>query len=340
MKRKRGGQNIKRAIGVIAFVLVLASVFSVCDRILSRKSIGGWWNVTEKIDGFYNSPKNEYDVIFFGSSNAYCSFNPLVIWEKTGVKSYVFATQQQPVWATYHYMVDAFERQSPDVAVMDILMLSHNDEYYDDGVNYTFCDNMPFSKNKLELIWASAPKGERFNLACRFMKYHSRWNELAKEDFLYKKSEMRDYSKGFCMLTSTFSEAERQDISGIKDSAQLSEKNLLYLNKIIDLCEEKGVELLLVKTPSNATAEEKRYYNAVEAIAKKREVDFFDYNLSYEEIGLDLKTDFYDETHLNIKGAAKFSEYFVSTQDYFAGKVRNDEKWAADYEKYFDIIKE
>ncbi len=340
MKRKRSGQNIKRAIGVIAFVLVLASVFSVSDRILSRKSIGGWWNVTEKIDGFYNSPQSEYDVIFFGSSNAYCSFNPLVIWEKTGVKSYVFATQQQPVWATYHYMVDAFDRQSPDVAVMDILMLSHNDEYYDDGVNYTFCDNMPFSKNKLELIWASAPKGERFNLACRFMKYHSRWNELTKEDFEYRKSEMRDYSKGFCMLTDTFSGAERQDVSGIIDSRQLSEKNLFYLNKIVDLCEDSGVELLLVKTPSNATPEEKRYYNAVEAVAKERGVEFVDYNTRYSEIGLDLKNDFYDETHLNVKGAAKFSEYFVSTQNYFAGKVRKDEEWASDYQKYLDAIKE
>ena len=62
-------------------------------------------------------------------------------------------------------------------------------EYYDDGVNYRFLDNMPFSKNKLSLINASAPADERFSLARRFVKYHSRWNELRKTDFTYNKKE-------------------------------------------------------------------------------------------------------------------------------------------------------
>ena len=151
---------------------------------------------------------------------------------------------------------------------------------------------------------------------------------------------MSDYSKGFCMLTSTFSDAQRQDISGITDSTQLLEKNALYLNKIIDLCKDRGVELLLVKTPSNATAEEKRYYNAVEVIAKERGVGFVDYNLCYDEIGLDLKSDFYDATHLNVWGAEKFSKYFVDTQEYFKGKTRSDDEWMGDYEKYLYTIKE
>ena len=124
---KKRGTFAKRIVGIIAFLLIFACLFSFADRILSRKETEGWWNVTSKIDGFYNSPENEYDVMFFGSSNAYCSFNPLVLWEKTGVKSYVFATQQQPVWATYHYMVDALKTQDLDLAVVDILMFSKND---------------------------------------------------------------------------------------------------------------------------------------------------------------------------------------------------------------------
>ncbi len=325
---------MKRAVGIVAFVLIFLSVFLCAERILSRKSTEGWWNVTAKIDGFYNSPENEYDVIYFGSSNTYCSFNPLVVWEKTGVKSYVFATQQQPVWATYHYMVDAFERQTPEVAVMDVLMFSKNDEYYDDGVNYTFCDNMPLSKNKLELVWASAPKGERFNLAFKFMKYHSRWNELTKQDFLYRKANMEDYSKGFYILTQEYDSAVHTDVSKEKATAELSEKNLTYLHKIIDLCKENGVELLLVKAPSNATLEEKHYYNAVEKVAEERGVSFVDYNLMYSEIELDLEHDFYDATHLNVTGAEKFSEYFVENTEYFEGKVRRDTDWQAEWEKY------
>ncbi len=327
---------MKKAVKMIAFILIFLLFFSYADRLLSRKSTEGWWNVTAKIDGFYNSPKEEYDVIYFGSSNTYCSFNPLAIWEKTGVKSYVFATQQQPVWATYHYMEDAFKRQTPDVAVMDVLMLSKNEEYYDDGVNYTFCDNMPFSVNKLKLVETSAPKGERFNLMCRFMKYHSRWNELEKQDFIYRKKNMSDYSKGFYVLTSEFDTGAREDVSKENGIEELSEKNLKYLNKIIDLCEESGTELLLVKTPSNATCEEKRYYNAVELLAEERGVAFTDYNECYDEIGLDKKHDFYDETHLNVRGAGKFTEYFIENTAYFDGKNRSDNDWQYEWETFLE----
>lgn len=332
---------MKNFFKVLVFVLIFAVLFSYTQTLLSRKSTEGWWNTTAKIDGFYNSPKDEYDVMFFGSSNTYCSFNPLVIWKETGVKSYVMATQQQPVWATYHYMVDAFKTQSPKLVVMDVLMLSKNDEVYDDGVNYTFCDNMPFSKNKVELVMASAPKGERFGLLCNFVKYHSRWSELEQKDFEYKKSEMRDYSKGFCMLTGKYNEKiVREDVSQMADSVELMEKNRQYLQKIIDLCNQEGVRLMLVKTPSNATCEEKMYYNSVQKLAEENGMEFADYNLLYEEIGFDMDNDFFDATHLNVWGAEKFSKFFVANTEFFAGKTLADSEWQEDYDKYLEVIQE
>lgn len=332
-------KRLKRAVSVVAFVLIFAAVFSMCDRILVRKSVDGWWNVTEKLDGFYNSPKNEYNVMFFGSSNAYCSFNPLEIWEKTGVKSYVFATQQQPTWATYHYIKEALKTQKPDLAVVDILMFSKNDEYYDDGVNYTFCDNMPLSENKIELAYASAPAGQRFGLLCRFFKYHSRWSDLTEEDFKYRHKDMKDYSKGYYVLTSEYDGAVHEDTSRVNRETQLSEKNLEYLNKIISLCEEMGTELMLVKAPSNSTQEEKKYYNAVKRIAQENGIAFADYNLRYAEIGLDMKRDFFDSTHLNVRGAEKFTRYFVETTGYFKDKTRSDDDWLAEYNEYIENIK-
>lgn len=337
---KKTGVFAKRTAGVVAFLLIFACLFSIADRILCRKDIEGWWNVTAKIDGFYNSAENEYDVMYFGSSNTYCSFNPLVVWEKTGVKSYVFATQQQPVWATYHYMVDAFKTQDLDLAVVDVLMFSKNDEYYDDGVNHTFCDNMPMSKNKIELIKASVPEGKRFSLGCRFVKYHSRWEDLNKVDLTYNPREMSDYSKGFYVLPTRFEGAETTDLTGATEENPLTKKNLYYLNKIIELCRENGVELMLVKTPSNATEEEKKYYNTVERIAKENDVTFVDYNMQYDAINFDFAKDFFDKSHLNVNGAEKFTEYFVDNTEYFDGKVRHDDDWQKEWEEYIETIKE
>ena len=323
-----------RTAAVTVFLTVFVMLFSLCDRVLCRKETEGWWNVTAKIDGFYNSPENEYDVMFFGASHAYCSFNPLVIWKETGVKSYVFATQQQPVWATYYYMKDAFKRQKPAIAVFDILMMSENKEYYDDGVNYTFCDNMPFSADKVRLSYASAPKGERAGLLLRFIKYHTRWNELKKQDFTYRRKDMSDYSKGYYVLTSRCNDAAHTDLENVTDSAPVYEKNMYYLEKIIELCEEKNVRLMLIKAPSNPTEAEKEYYNAVEKTANEKGIDFADYNMYFDEIGLDIKSDFFDKRHLNIYGAEKFTRYFIKTTPYFRGKKCTDSDWQEDYDRY------
>ena len=329
---------MKKAAGIISFVLIFAVLFSYADRILSRKSIEGWWNVTAKLDGFYNSPKNEYDVMVFGSSHAFCNFNPLIIWEKTGVKSYIFATQQQPIWATYHYMVDAFKTQKPDMAIVDVLMMSKNEEYATEEVNHTVCDNMPLSLNKLELIRASAPRDKRFNLLFRFAKYHSRWNALTSYDFEYKKSEMHDFSKGQVVHPPECPQPVGPTITGQEGVAELYEKNEKYLYKIIELCKDKGVELMLVKAPSNATPEQKSYYNAVEKIAGENGVTFVDYNEHYDDIGLELERDFIDESHLNQRGSEKFSLYFIDNVPYFEGKVRSDEDWRDDMNAYKEAV--
>ena len=42
----------KKVIAVAVFFSIFLALFSLCDRILSRKETEGWWNVTAKIDGF------------------------------------------------------------------------------------------------------------------------------------------------------------------------------------------------------------------------------------------------------------------------------------------------
>lgn len=97
-------KNVRFFVSALAFILLLWAVLVPVQRVLARKSLEGPWDMTNKIGGFYNEQENQFDVMFFGPSHAYAAFSPLVIWEETGIKSYVFATQQQPLWATYTYI--------------------------------------------------------------------------------------------------------------------------------------------------------------------------------------------------------------------------------------------
>ena len=153
--------------GTACFLTIFCLLFSQVNQLFRRKTLTGAWNHTTKIAGFYNEPENEFDLIYLGSSNTYCSFSPLVVWNKIGVKSYVLATQQQPVWASYYYLRECLKTQRPHVVVMDTLMFSKHQEYYDDGV----CDIC--NGGSSPLTRGIQQKKEKSEVAFRFIPAHA-----------------------------------------------------------------------------------------------------------------------------------------------------------------------
>ena len=303
---------IKRIFACICFVLIFTLILFEVSDLLMHKQIEGRWNMTAKVAGFFNEEPDSFDVLFFGSSHMYCSVDPAVFEEVTGLSSYVFATQQQPLWITYHYMIEALKTQSPELMVLEVHMANQTEDYMDEGTNYSAIDPFEMSKNKLEMIMASVPEEQRKYYIFNIMKYHSRWEELEAADYIRNYETETDPDKGYVRLTPSAIDIVREDVSDITEAKIGTEKNIEYLNKIMFLAEAKGIKLVLFKAPSNATAEEKMFYNGVAAAARARGVEFIDYNDDelYAEVGLDLKTDFYDTRHLNETGMKKFVAHF------------------------------
>jgi hypothetical protein len=280
--------------------------------------------------------------MFFGPSHAYAAFSPLVIWEETGIKSYVFSTQQQPLWATYTYIKEALKTQSPALIVLECRMALGDKEYYmeegdDKAVTYPYMDDLPLSWNKVELAVQSAPEPEeRFGLLFNFMMYHSRWNDLHREDFTFRRDEARDPYKGFVMLEPQEPLQPRPASETVTQAVPLLEKNQYWLEEIIKLCQEEGIELWLIKSPSNLELEEKALLNTVEETARRYNVPFHDFNVDYADIGLD-ESMFFDAHHLDALGAGKFSRYFAHILQSARPNLKTDPGdpvWAADLEVY------
>lgn len=298
----------------IIFLLVFIASFFEISEILMHKQIEGRWNMTAKVTGFYNEDRESLDAIVLGSSHAYCSLDPILFQEESGLSSYVFATQQQPLWITYHYMIEALKLQKPRFIAVEIHMAAYSQgDYLDEATNHAAIDPIPFSKNKIDMIYSAADKGHRKNYIFHIMKYHSRWSQLNKEDFkrTYKKS--LDPLKGYVMLEEFNPDASFQDYSHLQEARPALAKNSLYINKIIQLAEKEGIKLLLFKAPSNASESEKIFYNSVAEIAHKNQVPYIDFNTSYhyKAMGIDLARDFYDDKHLNTSGVEKFLPYFT-----------------------------
>lgn len=305
---------IKHSIAMILFIGAFSLLFAWASEVLEHKSLTEPWNMTLKVEGFYNEPEDSMDLMFFGSSHMYCSIDPVMLQEETGQTSYVFATQQQPLWITYYYMKEALKYQHPEKIFLEVHMASYEEEYADEGTNYSAIDPIPFSKNKLDMIYSAVPHGKRHEYIFNIIKYHSRWEELTDQDWDLSYKKERDPHRGYVRLTEATEDEDWDripvDVTGVTDEEEPIEKNIEYLNKIIALAEDEGIPLLMFKSPSNATPEEKKFYNYVGNLCAEKNIPFTDFNTHTEAIGLDILTDYYDRRHLNTQGVAKFLPYF------------------------------
>ena len=324
----------------VAFLVLLGLILYPVQKVMARKSLDRPWDMTNKVGGFYNE-EDRFEVMYFGPSHAYAAFSPLAIWEETGVKSYVLATQQQPMWATYTYVKEALKTQSPALVVVEFRMAFSDQEYFAEKdtipVSYAYMDDLALSWDKVKLAGQSAPDWEsRFGLLFNFMMYHSRWKEMHRSDFTFRRSQVRDPYKGFVMLAPQETPQPRPPIETVGGTTPLLEKNQYWLGGIIKLCQEKGVELWLIKTPCNLELEEKPMLNTVKATAERYNVPFHDFNEDYYSMGL-TQDMFYDAHHLDALGADRFSRYFAGVLAVARPNLETDPDnvaWAADLEEY------
>ena len=308
----------KFVIKLIVFSILFLISYCVVSSVLVRKGNGYGTDVIS----FYKQDKNTLDLIFFGSSHSYSTFSPIVLEKETGLKSYNFATQQQPLWITYYYMKEALKYQKPKFFVLDVLMTSVNADYMDEGVNRDAIDKMRFSVNKINAIRASVKDfDDQLSYYINLIKYHNRWNELQKLDITALIKAQDGDSRGFTYLSGNKEPAVKNDLNAVRETTKISEKNNLYLNKIISLAKENNIKLILVKTPCTTIEEQQKYYNYVKQIAQNNKLEFIDYNLLYDELNLDFVNDFYDPGHLDGEAAERVTMHFA---EYL--KMRYNEK--------------
>jgi len=306
---------MKRIFKDIVFVAIFLLLLGVCSNIFVLKGNGYGSDVWS----FYELKRDSLDVVFLGSSHSYASFSPEVIEKNAGLKSYNFATQQQPLSITYYYMREVLKRHQPQTIVLEARMLTVDDAFMKEGVVRDALDKMPLSFNKLRAINASVEKPQdRVSYYLNIIKYHNRYDRLNKNDIASGILRNGIDNNGFKALESKLDIwNDNKEILKIEEKQEISDKNLFYLEKMVDLAEERGIRLIIVKSPCLLSAKERKNLNWVEQYATEREIEFIDYNERVEALGL-IAGDYYDKGHLSATGAEKvsvdFAKYLIADQ--------------------------
>ncbi len=300
-------QNITKTVRLVSFLLIAVILFTVSSFAFERKT-----NIA-KMNEFYSLEENSLDYICLGSSHAYCTVNPLEVWNKSGLRGFVLASQRQPLEATYHYLVEAFKTQSPKYVILEGYMARLTLADADDAVFYDAIDPINISLNKAAMIKRLVPSEQYDAYMFNLLKYHTRWKELIKngtESFFHQPI---DVYKGYSAYEGKDARRSREANYDSVEAVEIPEANAKMFNKILELTKENGSELILMIAPYYETDDP--YIAGVmksEHIwAKENGVKVIDYAEILREIGIDSKTDYYDSGHLDVSGARKTSKYLA-----------------------------
>ena len=271
-----------------------------------------------KIPDFYK--EKYWDIVFFGTSQTYCTFDPEV-FDEYGWKTYNRGRQQQTMNYTYYYVKDALDNSDIDVAVLEIFGMSYDEgdeRFTDENIRDSSLNDFRDSKIKTEMIKDCVPEELQSDYLFPLNKYHNRWEEWNYSSFdAWKESVLNPYYTeegrgfrqwegavpcGYASWDTIFSETRRP----------VYEENIRYLDQIRELCEENNVRLVLVRAPFPCNDKIVEMTNTVMDWAEENDVEFINCMKVTDVIGLDFVTDSLDGgTHLNQSGGKKVSRYLA-----------------------------
>ena len=268
---------------------------------------------------YYDQAGNN-DVIFVGDCEVYENFSPITLWEKYGITSYIRGSAQQLIWQSYYLMEETFRYEKPKVMVFNVLSMKYDTpastgrEDQREAYNRMTLDGMRWSSSKWNAIQASMTDKEKEKNAMwgylfPLLRYHDRWWQLTGEDFRYMFHRDQVSENGYLMQTGVNPLTEHIEKPLL--DYHFAEGNFAYLDKMVELCEKHGTQLVLIKAPSRYPKWHDQWETQIEEYAKKKDLLYINFLEHEEEIGIDWNTDTYAYgLHLNVYVAEKLSDYF------------------------------
>ena len=343
-------KHISFGIRVVTFMVILILVVDLVNYMITpKKYYEDSWSTTSTFRGFYKMKKNSIDVLFLGSSHGSAAFSPQTIYDDSGIRSYNLGSEQQNLLVSYYWLKEALRYQKPQAVVVELYMLYdfNPKEPLNTAESFTrmAIDAMNWSEVKLNAIKDICKYDNSQSINSYIFKnerFHTRWMNLNETDFEFMSLENHYELKGFAPLSGRGGVNPEYEPYTDYDNEEYTQMNSLMadcLEHIVNLCQEEGIQVILVKTPTKAWSTSK--HNSVEKFAEEKSVDFIDFNINeyYEASKFKWKKDMSDDWHCNVWGAEKLSKYIgnLISDKYNVAEI-SDEQWDDTEEFYRHIF--
>ena len=330
MKREKAWLT---GVKIILVLLVFCLLLSAVTILLQPKYM------TDLVEGSmlsqYYREAGGHDVIFIGDCEVYANFTPMELYRQQGITAYVRGSSQQLIWQSYYILRETLEYEIPKAVVLNVNAMRYS-EPVSEAFHRLTIDKMRWSDEKVGIIRASMTEEENFwSYVFPILRYHSRFDELTKEDFQYF-LKTKDNTWNGHLVNQNVLPVETLPTKRVLADYRFGDICYDYLEKIRLLCADNGVELILIKAPSVYPYWYEEYDAQIQEYADKHGLAFYNFLDHVEEIGIDYQLDTYDGgLHLNLAGAEKLSVFFadILAEKHGIPDHRQDPDIAAEYDE-------
>lgn len=306
----------------VTFFLILAMLFVIMSLVTENVLMDRDRLVPVRNKNFYRIRREKtdsIDVIIVGNSLSYSAISPMGFWREHGFTAYACGQSGQTIRETEEMLKTALSVQTPRVVILETDVL--------------FNKNNQITRKNLDKIIGSA-----LGYYVPVLRGHDIWKSL-----IIKKGYSDNSFKGFAVRPNVAAYKKGDYMSESGEKEEISETTLDYMDRIINMCEGVGAELILVGTPSPDNYNYAKH-KVIEEYAREKSLISLDMNMLLEEVGIDWKTDSLDKgDHLNLSGAEKVTIYLgrFLTEKCELPDHRGDpayKSWAEESEKYEESI--
>lgn len=335
----------KFLIKIVIFALLCLFVNWLISDIFKYKGVEAVIPTME----FYNMEENTVDVLFIGSSSAFCGLSPMYIWRDYGITSVMRASFMVHPAVSELYLKEAFESQNPGLVIINPQMAFQEYDYlqYRESLNRALL----FEKLSLQKLSAmfdiyknSSYTAELHELMFPIFYYHYRWSILTRYDFDISEHLNDSRTRGQYMLPDK-KEFQFQEYmipsDEINNLIPISER---YYRDMIEYCLDRGTEVALLIMPR----QDWNYanHNGLQRLADEYGIEFIDLNIIEirDVLDLDYSYDYLDSTHLNVFGSEKAAAYLGGfIQERYGIKDRRadaeiSDKWNKDLDWFLSAV--
>lgn len=331
----------KRIFVFVSAILVICVLLSFLQMLVMPKYTD---NKEGALVSEYYGEIGEHDVLFVGDCEVYESFVPAVLWERYGISSYVRGSAQQLVWQSYYLLEETLRYETPKAVVFNVMALKYG-EPQREAYNRMTLDGMRWSSSKIGSINASMTDEESLvEYIFPILRFHSRITSLTSDDIRYAFKSPKVSHSGYLMQTGIVPQTDFSEGRAELDY-EIAENAWKYLDMMRELCAERGIELILVKAPTNSWMYwwHDEWEEQVQSYAEEHRLKYYNFIPLAGDIGIDWSTDTYDAgAHLNVYGAEKLTDYFgqILSEKHGLSDRRSEtalaQSWSTRLERYYN----